>query len=544
MNETDIELLHRYARENWEDAFAAVVERHLPLVYSAALRQVRSPDLAEEVAQTVFVELARNASKLPASTILPAWLYQVARRNAIDMVRRETRRHAREQLAHELTAMNSNSADWAEIEPLLDEAMQTLDEPDRAAVLLRYFSNKSLREVGEVFGASENAAQKRITRAVEKLNQFFQKRGVRVGAAGVVAAISANAVQAAPIALSTTITSAALTAQAAAASSILATATFTTMSVIKTTAIATAVIAAVGLGVYEHQQASALQMQLADVKSQLQSAPPHAGLAAEHDKALRQLAALQAENQRLNNSIPELLRLRDEVGRLRRDTNAAANSNDPSSVAAKSWVARVNLLKARLEQSPGASVPELQLLDEEDWLAAVKDPKLETEEDYRRAFAALRNSAQNKFVPQIQNALLKYMQANNNAFPTEVAQIAPFLESNDPTLLNRYGVMPSEDIVSVKLGGDWVVSQKEPIDREFDQRIVVGPHGSGASSFPKEGEPTERDYTALRPALEAYAAANNNREPANTEDVEPFLSTPESKSAYDKIKRFQRQQKK
>src|SRR6185295_7906986 len=102
MNETDIQLLHRYAIQNSEDAFSEVLERHLPLVYSAALRQVRSPELAQEVSQSVFVELGRNAQKLPASTIVPAWLYQVARRTAIDVVRRETRRHAREQLAHDL----------------------------------------------------------------------------------------------------------------------------------------------------------------------------------------------------------------------------------------------------------------------------------------------------------------------------------------------------------------------------------------------------------------------------------------------------------
>src|ERR1041385_5509451 len=240
MNGTDIELLQRYAREDCEEAFAEIVQRQLPLVYSAALRQVRSVDLAQEVSQSVFVELARNAQKLPVSTIVPAWLYQVARRTAIDVVRREIRRHAREILAHELTEMNANSEPWAEIEPLLDEAMQTLDEQDRAAVLLRYFSNKSLREVGEAFGASENAAQKRITRAIEKLNEFFQKRGVRVRAAGIVLAISGNAVQAAPTGLSASIATAAVAAKGAAITTSIATTTFTTMSAIKTAAVVTA----------------------------------------------------------------------------------------------------------------------------------------------------------------------------------------------------------------------------------------------------------------------------------------------------------------
>src|SRR4030095_13367012 len=98
----DSELLRNYARENSEESFAALVDRYLNLVYSAALRQVRSPQLAEEVAQSVFTDLARNAHSL-CNTILPAWLYPVARRTAIDIVRRESRRQLREEIASQLT---------------------------------------------------------------------------------------------------------------------------------------------------------------------------------------------------------------------------------------------------------------------------------------------------------------------------------------------------------------------------------------------------------------------------------------------------------
>src|SRR5256885_13445911 len=95
----DLELLREYARERSEEAFAALVQRHLDLVYSAALRQVRAPQLAEEVAQSVFIDLSRNASRLKPGTVLTGWLYQVTRRTAIDVVRRESRRQSREQLA-------------------------------------------------------------------------------------------------------------------------------------------------------------------------------------------------------------------------------------------------------------------------------------------------------------------------------------------------------------------------------------------------------------------------------------------------------------
>ncbi|PYI82898.1 MAG: hypothetical protein DME26_16185 [Verrucomicrobia bacterium] len=205
MPASDLDLLEQYARLNSEEAFATLVHRRLDLVYSAALRQVRSPQLAEEVAQSVFTDLSRNTQKLKPKTILSAWLYQVTRRTAIDVIRRESRRQFRERIALEMTDMNSTSSAWTQIEPLLDEAMEALDETDRSAVLLRYFENKSLREVGQTLGTSEDAAQKRVGRAVERLREFFAKHGVSLGASGLVVVIAANAVQAAPVGLALTI---------------------------------------------------------------------------------------------------------------------------------------------------------------------------------------------------------------------------------------------------------------------------------------------------------------------------------------------------
>src|SRR2546427_3622396 len=129
----DLELLREYARERSEEAFAALVQRHLDLVYSAALRQVRAPELAEEVAQSVFIDLSRNASRLKPGTVLTGWLYQVTRRTAIDVVRRESRRQSREQLAVELNVMSEHPSIWKQIEPLLDEAMETLETSERRA---------------------------------------------------------------------------------------------------------------------------------------------------------------------------------------------------------------------------------------------------------------------------------------------------------------------------------------------------------------------------------------------------------------------------
>src|SRR5882724_9365985 len=252
MSDTDLQLLARYTHDRAEDAFAEIVRRHLDLVHSAALRQVRSPQLAEEVAQSVFTDLARNARRLAPDTILAAWLYQVTRRTAIDVVRREARRQLREQIATEMNAMNATTADWTHIEPLLDEAMHALDDTDRAAVLLRYFEKKSLREVGATLGTSENAAQKRLGRAVERLREFFSKRGVTVGASGLVVVLSANAVQAAPVGLAVMISTAA--AIVGTILSTTATTTLTKIIVMTTTQkafVAVALAAAMGAGIYE-----------------------------------------------------------------------------------------------------------------------------------------------------------------------------------------------------------------------------------------------------------------------------------------------------
>src|SRR5580700_6842903 len=116
METDDRNLLRQYAEKHSQEAFAALVSRHVNLVYSVALRLVRSPQLAEEVSQSVFTDLARQAPRLAADTILTAWLYQVARRTAIDVIRHESRRQLREQVAYELTAMNATAAHWTHVE--------------------------------------------------------------------------------------------------------------------------------------------------------------------------------------------------------------------------------------------------------------------------------------------------------------------------------------------------------------------------------------------------------------------------------------------
>ena len=325
MKGDDLDLLNRYARHASEEAFATLVNRHLNLIYSAALRQVRSPQLAEEVAQSVFTDLARKASKLKPDTILTAWLYQVTRRTAIDVVRREARRQLREQTATEMNAMNATADEWTYVEPLLDDAMSALDETDRTAVLLRYFENKSLSEVGRQLGVSEDAAQKRVSRAVERLRHLFAKRGVTVGAGGLAAIVSANAVQAAPAGLALTISTAGALTGTTIASAATATATKAiAMTTLQKTLVTATVVALAGTGIYEARQASQLRNEVQSLhERQAPWVEAIQQLQRERADLTNQLASLSAEKARarLNSNQAELLRLRGEVGVLKQAAN-------------------------------------------------------------------------------------------------------------------------------------------------------------------------------------------------------------------------------
>jgi len=198
--QTDQQLLRDYAGHRSEPAFAELVRRHVDLVHSAAVRMVRDAHLAEDVTQGVFLALAHQAGQLTDRPVLSGWLHRTAQNLAANTVRADVRRRVREQeaaLMNELSAPAPN-ASWEEIAPQLDAALGELTETDRDAVLLRYFERKSAREMAGLLGLSDEAAQKRVNRAVERLRDHFAKRKVTIGAGGLAVVISANAVQAAP----------------------------------------------------------------------------------------------------------------------------------------------------------------------------------------------------------------------------------------------------------------------------------------------------------------------------------------------------------
>jgi len=207
----DMSLLREYARHNSEEAFATLVARYVNLVYSVARRQVRDPHLADEITQAVFIILARKAGSLGDPVILPGWLCRTARYASANALTLQRRRQQREQEAHMQSSLNEpESEDWTQMAPLLDGALEQLGGKDHDAVVLRFFEGRSLNEVGLALGASEEAAKKRVARALDKLRKYFFKRGVTSTVAGLTGTLSAHAVQTAPVTLAKAVTAVAL----------------------------------------------------------------------------------------------------------------------------------------------------------------------------------------------------------------------------------------------------------------------------------------------------------------------------------------------
>jgi RNA polymerase sigma factor (sigma-70 family) len=203
MPNDDMTLLGEYARNQSETAFATLVERHVDLVYSVALRIVHGGHLAEEITQAVFIILARKAATLGERVVLTGWLCRTARHVSARALRDQARRRKREQEAFMQSPANEpdSATDWMQISPSLDDAMNKLKQSDHDAIVLHYFEHKTLAEVGQAMGTTEGAAKMRVNRALDRLRRLFVKKGVTLSAAAIATGMAANSVKAAPAGL-------------------------------------------------------------------------------------------------------------------------------------------------------------------------------------------------------------------------------------------------------------------------------------------------------------------------------------------------------
>jgi RNA polymerase sigma factor (sigma-70 family) len=367
-DQSDAQLLRAYVESGQETAFREIVTRHADLVYSAALRQVNSPDLARDLAQGVFTDLARKArplaEKLADGSSLAGWLYRSTRFAALKHLRDDRRRLTHERQAMEQLIINSETApDWEQVRPVLDETMADLNDEDREALLLRYFKNCDFQTVGRALGVSDAAAQKRVSRALDKLREHMSRRGITTTAATLSAAISVNAVQSAPIGLAATLSTSAVAGTPLTAAAATATKTIA-MTTLQKAIIGATLAAAVGTGIYEARQASnaraqveTLRQQQAPLNGQVQQ------LTRERDDAGSQLAALRDEIKRLNRNPSELLKLRGEVGQLREQNRnmAKANAGDQAKLLSKGFGNLGEYVPSEAASNAGNSTPEALL---------------------------------------------------------------------------------------------------------------------------------------------------------------------------------------
>lgn len=312
--------LAEYAQTGSETAFRAVVERYVDLVYSAALRMVNGDShLAEDVAQGVFADLARMARKLSPEVKLGGWLHRHTCFVASNTMRGERRRQLRERSAVEMNSMEDHSqANLALIAPVLDEAINELGAEDRDAIMLRFFEQKDFRSVGDALGSNEEAARKRVSRALDKLHGLLTRRGVVLSATALTATLTSQAVSAAPAGLAWSISTAAVASATAGSTTAL---TLIELMAKAKIGIAAAVVVAVAIPVaMSVRNNSKLRAENETLRSQAAQVDH---LASENAR-LAKLAAANTTPAPLASNDPsrEVLKLRGEVGRLRTEANA------------------------------------------------------------------------------------------------------------------------------------------------------------------------------------------------------------------------------
>jgi RNA polymerase sigma factor (sigma-70 family) len=533
MHEDDQELLQAYIGRGAQEAFAALVHRYIGLVYSAARRQVRSHSSAQEVTQLVFIALARKGHRLAPETPLAAWLYLVTRRTTLDFMRREARRRAYEQAAaEEFAAMKSSTPDWPLLEPWLDEAMAKLPQTDVSALLLRFFENKNLREVGAALGISEDAAQKRVSRALEQLRVVFSGKGVAVSAAGLATQLSAHAIQAVPAGLGAIVSTATVAALAAPAGGLAAVTSFKTliMTTAQKYALAGTFALAAGFAVYEGNLLVRQRTEAAALREQA---------AARADEIARLRAARDAANARL------ALVERDIDVRLAAAQQPEAGTDAKLVAEMETRLLWFEKIDRFLADHPELATPELRFVHHGEWSRLALTKPIISEADLRQVAARLRHVGQSFVAARLDLALTLYTKTHEGKLPDTPAQLAPFLLHDrgqiGPEILERYEMLRTGNVSELPASGGEPSARRSPVrligpktvaDLEYDEIWWVGLRSSGVARG--------TDYVFGR-AQEKFAQASAGRQATRADELVPYLNGSLSIAEIEKYwPRFQR----
>lgn len=362
---TDRDLLRDFAERGSELAFASLVGRHVSLVFATALRRLDDPDVAQEVTQSVFIALARKAPWLRGKMALAGWLHKTTLLESRQWWRRQLARRRRERTAVELgTTMKDEDSLLRALSPVLDEGLMRLREPERQALLLHYFEDRSYREIGPLLGVGEDAVRKRVAKALEQLTLFFRRQGYAVPTSVTTAAALRVAVQAAPAGVASLATKTALSAGSAASTAGIGLLLGKFLALTKTQTVVVCLLLAAGPTALEWNararagtEQKALRARLIEAQNQLAARQQNL------EQTKRLLAGLQAQSTEIRNEITRssaqlsTLRATGDAGLYRWSENsdyvrvpkALVNQLTISDVPA--WPPRPNLRRGRLPEA-------------------------------------------------------------------------------------------------------------------------------------------------------------------------------------------------
>lgn len=271
-------------------------------------------------------------------------------------------------------------------------------------------------------------------------------------------------------------------------------------------------------------------------------------LAHERDALNRQVADLADRVQQLEHgryrNVLELGTPREQSGRRSASLDSAQGSRDSTDAAAATWLAKVKELQQRLNDSPEARIPELKFLSDFDWVELAHDAKLETDADYRKALGEVRKRAESYFTKQLQSALKAYMDLNSGQWPTDLDQLKTFFSPPvEDTILDRWHIVSKSALPGRDFAGEWVLTEKSPVDAAYDYRWTIdGPGSGGVGPYNYIPSETEVEMQSLRetlkPALDAYAASNEGKEPNNPYVLRAYVRTPNQQAALERFIEF------